>query len=103
LETEEYLASRRLRVVPEGHLYLQVIAILPEYQGRGMGGRMLRHGLAIANDAAIPCYLETFGRDHVDLYNHFGFEVADSGLLPGMQEPVFLMTHQPPQKHARLN
>ena len=92
IATDGYLTPRRLRIVPGEHIYLQVIAVKPEHQGKGMGGRMLRHVLERADADSIPCYLETFGDDHVALYRHFGFEVAGSGMIPGMQEPVFLMS-----------
>jgi ribosomal protein S18 acetylase RimI-like enzyme len=93
MATDEYLTPRRLRIVPGEHIYLQVIAVKPEHQERGMGGRMLRHVLERADSDSIPCYLETFGQDHVDLYTHLGFKVAESSTIPGVQEPVFLMSH----------
>lgn len=101
--TDEYLLARRRRIAPREHLYLQVIAVKPEHQGKGMGGRMLRHVLKRADADSVPCYLETFGDDHVALYRHFGFEVAESGIIPGMQEPVFLMSHEPQTTHLSNN
>jgi len=103
MAADEYLTPRRLRIVPREHIYLQVIAVKPEHQGKGMGGRMLRHVLERADSDSIPCYLETFGQNHVDLYTHFGFKVAESGIIPGMQEPVFLMSHESQTPHLGIN
>ena len=103
MATDEYLLAQRRRIAQGEHLYLQVIAVKPEHQGKGMGGRMLRYVLERADADSIPCYLETFGDDHVSLYRHFGFEVAESGIIPGMQEPVFLMSHAPQTKHPGNN
>jgi len=103
MATDEYLTPRRLRILPGEHIYLQVIAVKPEHQGKGMGGRMLRHVVERADSDSIPCYLETFGQDHVDLYTHFGFKVAESGIIPGMQEPVFLMSHESQTPRLGIN
>ncbi len=79
----EYYAEVRERVVPRRYWYLQILAVDPAYQGQGLARRLLEPMLARADREGLPCYLETQLEKNVALYKHFGFEVADEGIIPG--------------------
>lgn len=55
--------------------YLAVIAVAPEHQGKGHGGRLLRFLCSRADEENRAIYLETQTSSNVELYRHFGFEV----------------------------
>jgi len=57
------------------HWYLQFVGVAPAAQGQGMGGALLRAGLARA--AGQPCYLETATPSNVGLYQAHGFAVRN--------------------------
>lgn len=57
------------------HWYLQFIGVVPQVQGQGLGGALLRTGLARA--AGAPCYLETATPSNVGLYQAHGFGVRN--------------------------
>ena len=57
------------------HWYLQFIGVAPAAQGRGVGGALLRAGLARA--AGQPAYLETATPSNVGLYQAHGFGVRN--------------------------
>ena len=57
------------------HWYLQFIGVAPLGQGQGIGGALLRAGLAQA--AGQPCYLETATPSNVGLYQAHGFAVRN--------------------------
>ncbi|WP_193743267.1 GNAT family N-acetyltransferase [Sandarakinorhabdus sp. AAP62] len=57
------------------HWYLQFIGVPPAGQGQGIGGALLRAGLAQA--AGQPCYLETATPSNVGLYQANGFAVRN--------------------------
>jgi ribosomal protein S18 acetylase RimI-like enzyme len=57
------------------HWYLQFIGVAPAAQGSGIGGALLRAGLARA--AGQPCYLETATPSNVGLYQAHGFGVRN--------------------------
>ncbi|GAA1246809.1 GNAT family N-acetyltransferase [Prauserella halophila] len=61
----------------EPYFYLQQMAVLPAYRGRGLGGSMLRHGLAVADGKGLPTYLEASTPRNRALYQRHGF--ADVG------------------------
>ncbi len=58
------------------HWYLPWLAVTPALQGRGLGGRLLEHGLAIVNVDGLPAFLETPNPRTVPLYERHGFEVV---------------------------
>lgn len=59
----------------EPHLYLDVLAVAPGRQGTGLGSRTLAAGLARADAAGAPCYLETTRPANLPLYERHGFTV----------------------------
>ena len=57
------------------HWYLQFIGVAPAAQGQGVGGALLRAGLARAG--AAPSYLETATPSNVGLYQAHGYQVRN--------------------------
>ncbi len=68
------------------HWYLMVLGVEPALQGRGVGPRLIAPVLARADEARLPCYLETCKERNLAFYEKQGFEVtgecatADDGL-----------------------
>lgn len=80
----------------EPHWYLSALAVATTEQGRGVGSRLLREGLARAEASGHGCYLETMLERNVRLYRKFGFEVVreEEGLVPG-GPPFWFMRRAP--------
>lgn len=57
------------------HLYLYSVGVLPGHQGRGVGSELLARGLARADEAGLPTYLETSLARNAELYRRHGFQV----------------------------
>ncbi|WP_219468097.1 GNAT family N-acetyltransferase [Nonomuraea rhizosphaerae] len=62
------------------HWYLAQIGTLPEARGTGVGGALLRAGLARCEG---PVYLESSKESNVPLYEKYGFRVTEEIRLPG--------------------
>lgn len=75
----ERLVALRDRLVehtpPEPHWHLNMIATHPDWQRRGLAAALMRTVFAIADDAGVPCYLETETPENVAYYRHHGFDV----------------------------
>ncbi|MCP3101960.1 GNAT family N-acetyltransferase [Myxococcus sp. K15C18031901] len=56
------------------HWYLALIAVDPAHQGRGLGVKLMRAGLALAAERDEPCFLETAKVSNRAWYEGFGFE-----------------------------
>jgi GNAT superfamily N-acetyltransferase len=66
----------------EPHLYLAVVGVRPERQGRGLGSALLQPGLEKADRLGLPAYLESSNIRNVPLYERHGFEVTEEATLP---------------------
>ncbi|HXC57573.1 MAG TPA: GNAT family N-acetyltransferase [Rhizomicrobium sp.] len=64
------------------HWYLQTIGTDPALQGKGYGGLILRHQLAVADAAGTPCYLESSKDTNLPIYQSFGFEITGEIKIP---------------------
>lgn len=60
---------------PEPHWYLNMLATHPDWQRQGLGAALMGRGFEFADQAGLPCYLETETAANVAYYRHHGFEV----------------------------
>lgn len=58
------------------HVYLALLGVHPDRSHRGSGSRLVRLGLARADAAGVPVYLETFNERNPGFYEQFGFRVV---------------------------
>ncbi|APE23272.1 MULTISPECIES: GNAT family N-acetyltransferase [Streptomyces] len=80
---------------PEPHWYLAVIGADPAARGQGHGSALLRSGLAKADAAGMPVYLESSKPDNLPVYEHFGFVVLGEASLPGGGPTLWAMRRAP--------
>ncbi|MBO0795803.1 MAG: GNAT family N-acetyltransferase, partial [Ktedonobacteraceae bacterium] len=92
---ETYNEAMHQRVIGQPHNYLWLLGVDPASQGRGNGGKLIQVGLERADAAGLPCYLETSNPKNVTLYQKYGFEVAEEGVLPGQGPHVWAMKRMP--------
>jgi GNAT superfamily N-acetyltransferase len=62
--------------------YLQAVGTDPEQQGKGFGGRAIRHHLAAADAKGDACYLESSKRSNIPIYERLGFVVTGELVIP---------------------
>lgn len=58
------------------YIYLALLAVAPQHQGKGHAGRLMRFLVDRARDQGRAIYLETQTASNVRLYEHYGFEVV---------------------------
>jgi GNAT superfamily N-acetyltransferase len=61
---------------------LQLLAVKPGYQGRGIGSSMMAPVLARADRDRLPAYLEATSDRNKSLYERYGFETIGHVPLP---------------------
>ena len=85
--------ATRLRdgLVDEPFWYLDVIAVGPEFQGRGFANRLIRPILAKARETGSRVYLETQNPANVAIYEKQGFQVVLRSEVGGSGIPHFCM------------
>lgn len=79
----------------EPHWYLALIGADPAAQGQGHGAALLRSGLAKADAAGLPAYLESSKPSNLPFYEHFGFTVRAEVRLPGGGPVLWGMWREP--------
>ena len=64
------------------HWYLGILATRPDHAGRGLGRRLMAHGVARAHADGLPAVLETMNPSNVDLYVRAGWQVYGETTAP---------------------
>ena len=65
------------------HWYLEFVGCRPAARGKGLGGAVIRAGLARADGEGMACALETATAANVPLYESLGFVVTETFAAPG--------------------
>jgi len=79
-EGDELISSMKPDVE---HWFLDTIATDPDHFGKGLGGRILDHDLAIRDAAGDACALDTHTPDNIAFYSRRGFEVIGPTIRDG--------------------
>ena len=90
----EYANVTHKRQAPFKHWYLQLVGVALAFQGKGYAGALLKPMFARMDREQLPCYLETFTQKDVSIYQHYGFEVAEEGTIPGTETALWAMLRQ---------
>jgi len=93
----EYTSRMRKLHVTGPHWHLFPIAVDPEFQGKGHASALMKPMLARIVEQGKPCYLETQKEKNVSLYEHFGFEVIHTDVIPGIEMKHWGMLLNPNQ------
>ncbi|MBN1189257.1 MAG: GNAT family N-acetyltransferase [Dehalococcoidales bacterium] len=73
----------------ERHYHFGPVAVLPEYQHKGIGSSMMEYCCNILDREGEPGYLETESVENCQFYSKFGFQVIHETVLFGI--PSFFM------------
>jgi GNAT superfamily N-acetyltransferase len=73
--------------------FLDMIAVHPDHQGRGLGRILIEHGLAGARKEGSPAFLETSQQANIGYYQTFGFDVVAHEQAPGGGPEIWFMRH----------
>ncbi len=88
-------ADRKQNMQGGPYIYLPMLGVAAEHQGKGVGGRLLRALIAQCEQARLPLYLETETEDNVRWYTGHGFDVIKQISLPGINLPMWEMVRNP--------
>ena len=73
------------------YLYLYIIGVSQESQGKGFGGKMLRAIIEKSENEGKSIFLETGIEKILPLYKHFGFEIIKKFNVPKLNVPMWEM------------
>ena len=80
-----------------GHdfLYLLVVGVATELQGKGFGRKLIGAAIDKAEREGLQLYLETETEENVVMYEHFGFRLLKRIILPVVDLPLWEMAKEP--------
>jgi len=81
----------RERARPDRHAYLDTMAVLPEHRRRGIASHLLEAGHAWADDAGLPCALDTETPSNVAFYRRRGYQVVAELRVPDSDMTISAM------------
>jgi len=73
--------------VPFPHVYVNVMAVHPDAQGKGFCSLMMRLVNEYADSLNLPLWLETSGTRNVEIYKKFGYEVIEQFTVETANDP----------------
>jgi len=79
---------------PRPHYYLFAVGVRAGFQGEGVGGRLMREGLARADADGADAYLENSNPKNTPLYQRLGFDAATPLPLPAGAPPLLAMVRE---------
>jgi len=88
--------TMRRKHAPDPHVYITLLAVLPEHHGKGHARKLLAPLFKNADAGRIPCYLETFKAKNVTIYEHLGFELLEECPVHGTPLTLYAMLRKPP-------
>ncbi|MBN2152600.1 MAG: GNAT family N-acetyltransferase [Candidatus Lokiarchaeota archaeon] len=88
--------TMRRKHAPDPHMYVTLLAVLPEHHGKGYARRLLAPLFKSADADRIPCYLETFKANNVTIYEHLGLELLEECPVAGTPLTLYSMLRRPP-------
>jgi GNAT superfamily N-acetyltransferase len=71
--------------------FLDLVAVAPTAQGRGLGRRLVMHGLDLARADGFPAFLETSTPRNVPFYQSLGFQIVDEQRAPDGGPMIWFM------------
>ena len=75
----------------EPQWYMHLVAVRPQFKGKGYAWRLASPILERASAAKLPCTLITQCMDNVKTYQRWGFKVVREMAVPGSQERFYSM------------
>jgi ribosomal protein S18 acetylase RimI-like enzyme len=74
------------------YIHLLIMGVSQDYQGKGLGGTLVRALIEKSESENKPIYLETQKEDNIHFYEKYGFDVKKKIILPDpFNLPMWLM------------
>ena len=92
---QQHCVTLRKKYAHFPYWYLVLIAIDPQFQGKGLATQLIKPILQQADSENKHCYLETQNENNISIYNHFGFEVVAESTIPSTGEHHWCLLRKP--------
>ena len=90
---ENHTKKLKARLVGDKCWYLNNLATRPQWQGRGYASRLMSPFLDMCDATNSQAFLETHIEKDVVMYEHFGFRIIGTGIIPGTNIKHYAMLY----------
>ncbi len=87
--------DRREHMRGTPYLYIQVVGVLPGFQGQGLGRKLLKAAFAKADTERLSVYLETETEKNMQMYLKYGFKILKEAIAPEADFQYWEMVRKP--------
>lgn len=102
LNYENYAMKLKEKYSDHNCWYLYSLTVHQDYQNKGLASRVMRPMLDFFDATGQSCYLETNKDANVAMYEHFGFELMEKGVIPGTDVIHCAMRRKPNPTESRV-
>lgn len=95
LKYENYAMGLKKKYTNHNDWYLYNLSVSKNSQNKGIASKLLYPMLEFCDSNKQICYLETNKDTNVPLYEHFGFELLEEGLIPDTDLKHYAMIKRP--------
>jgi GNAT superfamily N-acetyltransferase len=95
LEITGFMASKADELIAPDAWYLSIVGLKPEFQGKGLGGGLIKPILDKTDQQNLTTYLETFTPANISFYKRIGYETTASFIEPVTNTEYWIMTRKP--------
>lgn len=86
------VSETRIRIMGDKpYWYCWMLGVLPARQVSGVGGRLMRYTFEQSDQSGLPCYLETFGEDSVQVHESQSYSVREAITIPETPLTLYAM------------
>ena len=96
-ETIKQMEEEKDKLSIGPYIYLAIVGVSQEFQGKGFGGKLLRAVVEKAEIERKAIYLETQIETNLTLYEKYGFYVHKKINPPPLNLPIWLMVRDAKQ------
>ena len=95
-----FLEAQHTAAIDGPHWRLEFFGVDPDFQGSGLGGRLIETGHAKADAAGERVWLETFTAENVRWYEGRGYRVVSVARVPGSAFTIWGLIREPQRTAA---
>ena len=88
-------ADRKANMKGRAYIYLMIIGVATQFQGQGLGGKLLRAVIEKGEQMELPIYVETETEKNIRMYENLGFRQIKQVTLPIVDLPQWELIRIP--------
>jgi GNAT superfamily N-acetyltransferase len=95
VEIVGFMTSKAEGLIAPDAWYLSIVGLRPEFQGKGLGGGLIKPILNQTDQQNLTTYLETFTPANISFYKRIGYETTASFIEPVTNAGYWIMSRKP--------